>query len=111
MELDVSSIIDEQFDAEVTKASEPVVVYFWASWCGPCRLMSPIIDWVAKTYPDLKVVKMEVDPNPQSVAKCKVQGVPSLALFQSGELVKSIEGAINKQQLSEILSTNLSTDF
>jgi thioredoxin 1 len=110
MEHNVSSITDEQFGAEVVDASGPVVVYFWASWCGPCRLMSPIVDWVAKTYPSLKVVKMEVDSNPQAVNKCNVQGVPALALFSAGEPIKSIEGAVNKQQLSEMLATYFSVE-
>lgn len=101
----VLSITDSEFETEVLQAEQPVLVYFWASWCGPCRLMSPVADWAASTYSDrLKVVKMEVDPNPEAVAKCDVQGVPALILFKDGELLESTEGAIPKQKLESLLN-------
>lgn len=104
----VSSITDSQFEAEVLQADQPVLVYFWASWCGPCRLMSPIVDWAAQTYGDrLKVVKMEVDPNPETVAQYKVEGVPALRLLRGQEVLESTEGAISKQRVEEILSPHL----
>lgn len=102
----VIEITDSEFDREVFSAEKPVLVYFWASWCGPCRLVSPSISWVADTYNDrLKVVKLEVDPNPDSVAKCKVEGVPALRLFKDKEIIKSHEGAIGKQQLQTLLDS------
>ncbi|WP_225931192.1 thioredoxin family protein [Leptolyngbya sp. 7M] len=86
-------ISDPQFTSEVIDASQPVLVYFWASWCGPCRLMSPAIEAVATQYNDrLKVVKMEVDPNPEAVAQCQVEGVPALRLFQQGKVIDATEG-------------------
>lgn len=98
-------ITDLEFEQEVLKADQPVLVYFWASWCGPCRLMSPLIDGVATNYGDrLKVFKMEVDPNPDSVAQCKVEGVPALRFFQDGTLKETSEGAISKQKLEAFLS-------
>lgn len=98
-------ITDLEFEQEVLKADQPVLVYFWASWCGPCRLMSPLIDGVATNYADrLKVFKMEVDPNPDSVAQCKVEGVPALRFFQDGALKETSEGAISKQKLEAFLS-------
>jgi thioredoxin 1 len=70
--------------------------------------MSPLIDWAASTYSDrLKICKMEVDPNPQAVAQCKVQGVPALVLFKDGDIVNYSEGAIGKQKIVEILDTHL----
>jgi thioredoxin 1 len=72
--------------------------------------MSPVMDWAANQYGDrLKVVKMEVDPNPESVARCKVEGVPALRLFKDGEIVESSEGAISKQKVEEFLVTGLNS--
>jgi len=104
----VSPITDAQFDSEVLGSDEPVVVYFWAPWCGPCRLMSPIMDWVAETYPHVKVVKMEVDPNPDAVSKCNIQGVPALAMFRDGQSVQSVEGAVSKSKMTSLLDMHLS---
>ncbi|WP_017717134.1 thioredoxin family protein [Kamptonema formosum] len=104
----VISITDAQFETEVLKSAKPVLVYFWASWCGPCRLMSPSVDWAAATYGDrLKVVKMEVDPNPATVKQYQVEGVPALRLFQGGEEIQSHEGAISKQKLASLLEAHL----
>jgi thioredoxin 1 len=102
-------ISDSQFDSEVLQAELPVMVYFWASWCGPCRLMSPVVEKVANAYGDrLKVIKMEVDPNPQSVATYKVEGVPALRFFKSGEVMTTVsEGAISVQKLEELVTAQL----
>lgn len=108
MSNNVLSIADPEFDAEVLSATQPVLIYFWAAWCGPCRLMSPVADWAAATYGDrLKIVKMEVDPNPETVAKYQVQGVPFLILLKDGEQLASVEGAISKQKLEAFLTDNL----
>ncbi len=105
----VLEITDPQFDTEVFDTETPVLVYFWASWCGPCRLVSPSIKKIADTYGDrLKVVKLEVDPNPEARSKCKVEGVPALRLYKDKELLVSHEGAIGKQQLEEMLEQHLS---
>lgn len=104
----VTVINDSVFEKEVFNIDRPVLVYFWADWCGPCRLVSPSIDWVAQTYSDrLKVVKLEVDPNPDARAFCKVEGVPALRLFKDNELLSSHEGAIGKQQLQSFLDIHL----
>jgi thioredoxin 1 len=101
-------ISDPQFTSEVLEAAQPVLVYFWASWCGPCRLMSPAVEAVANQYGEqLKVVKMEVDPNPEAVAKCQVEGVPALRLFQDGSVVEAAEGAMNQQNLESFLNSCL----
>jgi thioredoxin 1 len=104
----VQVISDAEFETEVLKADKPVLAYFWASWCGPCRLMAPIVDSLANSYGDrLKIVKLEVDPNPESVAKYQVEGVPALRLFKDGKVIESKEGAISKKKLEEILDTYL----
>ncbi len=103
------TIPDIEFETEVKNASTPVLAYFWAPWCGPCRLVAPSIDSVAAEYADrLKVVKMEVDPNPNAVKYCQVEGVPALRLFKNGEPIASYEGAITKQKLVDMLETHLS---
>lgn len=109
MSNNVLVIQDSEFDSEVLKAEQPVLVYFWAGWCGPCRLVSPSIEAIATTYHErVKVVKMEIDPNPNTVKRCKVEGVPALRLFKSQEIVLSHEGVISKPKLIEWLDTGLS---
>ena len=104
----VLEIADPQFSDEVLNSDRPVLVYFWASWCGPCRLVSPSINWIAEQYSDrLKVIKLEIDPNPDAVAQCKVEGVPALRLFKNNEIVYTHEGAIGKQQLQTMLDSHL----
>ncbi len=106
----VQVISDAEFETEVLKANQPVLAYFWASWCGPCRLMAPIVESLAATYGDrLKVVKLEVDPNPEAVNTYQVEGVPALRLFKDGKVLEAREGAITRQKLEEILNTHLAS--
>ncbi|MEA5620210.1 thioredoxin family protein [Cronbergia sp. UHCC 0137] len=101
-------INDAEFENVVLKAEQPVLVYFWASWCGPCQLMSPLINLAAKTYGDrLKIVKMEIDPNPTTVKHYQVEGVPALRLIKDRELLESIEGVIGKDKLLSFLDKHL----
>lgn len=104
----VIEITDSQFEQEVFGTDETVFVYFWASWCGPCRLVSPSINWVAQTYGDrMKVVKLEVDPNPQAVAKCGVEGVPAIRIVKNKEIIVSFEGAIAKPKLQQLIDDHI----
>jgi thioredoxin 1 len=104
----VINISDAEFETEVLKSEQPVLVYFWASWCGPCQLMSPLINLAANNYSDrLKIVKMEVDPNPTSVKQYEVEGVPALRIIQDGSLIASLEGAIGKDKLLSFIDTHL----
>jgi thioredoxin 1 len=104
----VIEISDSQFKTEVIETNQPVLAYFWAAWCGPCRLTSPSINTIADIYGDrLKVVKLEVDPNPEAVKHCKVEGVPALRLFKEGKIIAEIEGAIGKDKIQNFLDKNL----
>jgi thioredoxin 1 len=104
----VSVITDNEFSTEVIAASQPVVAYFWADWCGPCRLMSPLMEKVAGEYGDrLKVVKMEVDPNPAAVSQCKVEGVPALRFFNGGEQIGAIEGLMTAEKITTFIDQHL----
>jgi thioredoxin 1 len=106
----VLTITDSEFSTEVLDAAQPVLVYFWASWCGPCRLMAPIVESIASQYDgQLKVVKMEVDPNPESVASYSVEGVPAFRIFKTGSVVEASEGAMSRQKLQEFVDAHLSS--
>lgn len=101
-------ITDPQFEAEVLGTDKPVLAYFWADWCGPCRLVSPSVEWAATNYSDrLKVVKLEIDPNPETVKTYRVEGVPALRIIKSGAVVASFEGAISKPKLQAFIEENL----
>ncbi|MEW6487018.1 MAG: thioredoxin [Thermodesulfobacteriota bacterium] len=100
----VLTITDADFDEKVLKASQPVLVDFWAAWCGPCRMMTPVVEELAGAY-DGKVVvaKMNVDENPQTPAKYGVRGIPNIKLFRGGQVVDEVVGAVPRQKLEELL--------
>ena len=104
----VIEISDTQFSTEISDTDKTVLAYFWANWCGPCRLVSPSISWAAENYADrLKVLKLEVDASPETVAKYKVEGVPALVIFKQGEVVSSLEGAIGKDKLKDFIEASI----
>lgn len=104
----VAELTDASFPAEVLQADTTVLVDVWAPWCGPCRLMAPLMDWAAAEYTGrLKVVKLEADPNPASRDRLGIQGLPTLILFKGGEEVARYEGAMAKPQLQAFLDSHL----
>ena len=97
---DVQQVSDESFDKEVLQADLPVLIDFWAPWCGPCKAIAPVVAELAKEYDGkLKVVKMNVDDNPQTPSKYGVRGIPNLILFKGGQVKDQIVGAVPKAQL------------
>ncbi|GIX34825.1 MAG: thioredoxin [Lysobacteraceae bacterium] len=104
----VVTVSDDTFDSEVLNASEPVLVDFWAEWCGPCKMIAPVIDDIAKSYAGrLKVAKLDIDRNPKTPRQYAVRGIPTLMLFKDGKVQATQVGAVTKAQLAQLLDKSL----
>ena len=100
----VGEISDTDFDAQVLKSQVPVLVDFWAPWCGPCKIIAPVLDEIATEYAGkLRVVKINVDDNPKTPATFNVRGIPNLMFFKAGKLVEQVVGAVPKDQLLTVI--------
>ncbi len=100
----IAHVSDDQFDAEVLQSSEPVLVDFWAEWCGPCKMIAPILDELAETYGGrLKVAKINIDHNQKTPRNYNVRGIPTLMIFKNGKVEATQIGAVSKSQLSQLI--------
>ncbi len=106
----VSEVNDVTFEQDVLRSSEPVLVDFWAQWCGPCRALAPIVDELAVSYAGkLKVMKMDVDRNAATPARYGIRGIPALLLFKDGKVAEQIVGFVPKETIDKSIGKVLAT--
>ena len=104
----ILQVSDDSFETDVLKADKPVLVDFWAEWCGPCKMIAPILDDVAQEYSGkVTVAKVNIDHNPNTPPKFGIRGIPTLLLFKNGQVAATKVGALSKTQLKEFLDTNI----
>ncbi|MGD8785121.1 MAG: thioredoxin TrxA [Thioalkalispiraceae bacterium] len=101
-------VSDDSFDEEVLQAEGPVLVDYWADWCGPCKMIAPILDEIAGEYDGkLKVAKLNIDENPVTPPKFGIRGIPTLMIFKGGNVEATKVGAVSKSQLTAFIDSNL----
>ncbi len=104
----IVQVSDASFEEDVLKAQGPVLVDFWAAWCGPCKMIAPVLDELATEYAGkIKITKMDVDANKETPAKFGIRGIPTLIIFKDGEKVGEKVGALSKAQLKEFVDSQV----
>lgn len=105
---DIQHVSDDTFDAEVLKSDLPVLVDYWAEWCGPCKVIAPVLEEIATEYDGrMKVCKLDIDANAGTPPKYGIRGIPTLMLFRNGEVEATKVGALSKSQLTAFLDSNI----
>ncbi|HLD14740.1 MAG: thioredoxin TrxA [Gammaproteobacteria bacterium] len=101
-------VTDDNFEQEVLKSAGPVLVDYWAEWCGPCKMIAPVLEEISKEYTGkLKIAKLNIDENPATPPKYGIRGIPTLMLFKNGHVEATKVGAVSKSQLSAFIDGNL----
>jgi len=104
----IITLNESNFDRELTQDDKPMIVDFWAEWCGPCKMIAPLLDDIAKDYAGkLKVTKMNIDENQATPPKYGIRGIPTLMLFKNGNLAATKVGALSKSQLMAFIDSNI----
>ena len=105
-------ISDESFGEEVLNASGPVLIDYWAEWCGPCKMIAPILDELSEEYDGrVKIVKLNIDDNPETPPKYGIRGIPTLMLFKNGNVEATKVGAVSKSQLADFIEKNIDSNM
>jgi len=101
-------VSDDSFEEEVLNATEPVLIDYWAEWCGPCKMIAPILDELAEEYGEkIKIAKLNIDDNPETPPKYGIRGIPTLMLFKDGSVEATKVGAVSKSQLADFIESNV----
>jgi thioredoxin 1 len=104
----IKNVSDVSFDADVLKSSQPVLVDYWAAWCGPCKMIAPMLEEVSAEYAGkVTIAKLNVDENPETAAKFGIRGIPTLMLFKDGQVAATKVGALSKSQLTAFLNDSI----
>ncbi len=104
----IGHVTDDSFEDDVINSSKPVLVDYWAEWCGPCKMIAPVLEEISGEYGEkLSIVKLNIDENPQTPPKYGIRGIPTLMIFKNGQVEATKVGAVSKSQLAAFIDSNL----